>query len=480
MRTIEEIVEAHFSVVAPKVDFCSLRFVSERDEYLSVRQNILQPVSTSHDVGVMITVIDRGGMGYAATSELTESGLRDAVECAKTWAQRSSGCGVMDYATITYPQAVGEYESPTKKPWDSVALSEKINLLQATCEQLKIGDRIVDWETSLWYTEANSLYLTTHGGRVRQQLRFVLPMMGVTVNQGVETERRTFGGHGYGRQGGLEVLDELKFSEAPAQLVAEALELLEAPNCPSGTMDLLLAPDQMILQIHESIGHPIELDRILGDERNYAGTSFVTPDMFGTYQYGSELLNVTFDPTKPEEFASYGFDDDGQPATKQDIIRNGVLLRPLGGVTSQVRAGMEGVANSRAAGWNRPPIDRMANLNLEPGSSSMEEMVASVERGILMKTNCSWSIDDSRNKFQFGCEWAQLIEDGRLTTVVKKPNYRGISATFWRNLKMVGHTGTVEVLGTPYCGKGEPNQSIRVGHSTPMCLFSQVDVFGGV
>jgi predicted Zn-dependent protease len=244
-------------------------------------------------------------------------------------------------------------------------------------------------------------------------------------------------------------------------------------------MDLLLAPDQMILQIHESIGHPLELDRILGDERNYAGTSFVTPEMFGTYPYGSELLNITFDPTRSEEFASYGFDDEGQPAHREHLIQNGILLRALGGLTSQVRADLPGVANARASSWNRPPIDRMANLNLEPGTSSLEEMIAAVERGVYMQTNCSWSIDDSRNKFQFGCEWGQLIEDGTLTTVVKKPSYRGISATFWRNLKKVGNVETFTVMGTPNCGKGEPNQVIRVGHASPACLFADVEVFGG-
>jgi predicted Zn-dependent protease len=149
-------------------------------------------------------------------------------------------------------------------------------------------------------------------------------------------------------------------------------------------------------------------------------------------------------------------------------------------VISQARAGIEGVANSRADNWNRPPIDRMANLNLEAGSSSLEEMIASTEKGVYMKTNCSWSIDDSRNKFQFGCEWAQLIEDGELTTVVRKPNYRGVSATFWRALKGVGNDESVEMLGSPFCGKGEPNQCIRVGHASPACLFDKVSVFGGV
>jgi predicted Zn-dependent protease len=242
---------------------------------------------------------------------------------------------------------------------------------------------------------------------------------------------------------------------------------------------VLLAPDQMILQIHESIGHPLELDRILGDERNFAGTSFVTPEMFGTYRYGSDLLNITFDPTRPEELASYAFDDEGTQAQKVHLIRDGILERPLGGAISQQRAGLPGVANARADNWNRPPIDRMANLNLEPGDASFDDLVGGIERGVMMETNCSWSIDDSRNKFQFGCERGRMIEKGKLTHVVKNPNYRGISERFWRNLVRVGSADTLKVLGTPYCGMGEPSQVIRVGHASPACVFSNVDVFGG-
>jgi predicted Zn-dependent protease len=244
-------------------------------------------------------------------------------------------------------------------------------------------------------------------------------------------------------------------------------------------MDLLLAPDQMVLQIHESIGHPLELDRILGDERNYAGTSFVTADMFGSFRYGSELLDVTFDPTVTGELASYGFDDEGTAASRQYLIRNGVLERPLGGVVSQARAGLQGVANARACSWNRPPIDRMANLNVEPRDSTFDQLVGRVESGIYMRTNNSWSIDDSRNKFQFGCEYAQLIENGELTTVVRNPSYRGISSTFWRNLVGVGDRESFMVMGTPTCGKGELNQSIGTGHASPACLFTDVEVFGG-
>ena len=169
----------------------------------------------------------------------------------------------------------------------------------------------------------------------------------------------------------------------------------------------------------------------------------------------------------------------GYYKTKAEAIRAGILERPLGGAISQARAGMPGVANSRADNWNRPPIDRMANLNLEPGDATLADMIGGIERGVMMETNSSWSIDDSRNKFQFGCERGQLIENGKLGTVVKNPNYRGISANFWRSLKRVGNADTLKVLGTPYCGKGEPSQVIRVGHATPACVFGNVDVFGG-
>jgi predicted Zn-dependent protease len=201
--------------------------------------------------------------------------------------------------------------------------------------------------------------------------------------------------------------------------------------------------------------------------------------MFGTYRYGSELLNVTFDPTQPEELASYAYDDEGTPAERQHLIDEGILVRPLGGAISQARSQLPGVANSRACDWNRPPIDRMANLNLEPGDGDMQALISSVERGVLMDTNRSWSIDDSRNKFQFGCEYGRLIVDGELGAVVRNPNYRGISATFWRSLAKVGDISTFRVLGVSNCGKGEPNQLIRVGHASPACVFRRVAVFGG-
>lgn len=475
-----ESIETRFRQAAPAVDFCSMRLVSERSEMLSVRQDVLQPVVRSEDCGAMLTVWNKGGMGYAATSDLSAGGIRRAIDEACNWAQQSAAHSLVDFSKIVMEQPTGEYAVQETEPWQSVSLADKIDLLRQEGARLKIDPRIVDWDASLWHTDVDALYLTAAGGRVQQSFHTLVPSLSATANDGPETQTRTFGGRGYCRQGGLEILNLLGFREAAPRVAEESIQLLVAPNCPDGTMDLLLAPDQMILQIHESIGHPLELDRILGDERNYAGTSFVTPEMFGSYRYGSDLLNVSFDPEQPEAFASYGFDDDGQRAEKAYLIRSGILQRALGGLVSQVRADVPGVATSRACSWNRPPIDRMANLNIEPGDASLDGMIGAVECGIFMRTNCSWSIDDSRNKFQFGCEWAQLIENGRLTTVVKKPNYRGISATFWRNLASVGDRSTLEIMGTPFCGKGEPNQAIRVGHASPACLFTDVEVFGGV
>ncbi len=468
-----------FLAVAPAADFCSLRFVRICDEAVSVRQDIPQPVHQSEDIGAMITVVDGGGLGYAATSDISRTGLKAACDKAARWAKATASCSVVDFRKVKFPSPRGEYIGRNDQPWESSSVADKFDMLMGISKQLKASDEIVDWAAGIWHSDIEMFYLTAAGGEVLQHIRLTGPGMRVTANAGGMTQTRSFGGHAFGGQGGLEVMQRYGFADAPRQIAAEAVELLKADNCPSGKMDLLLDADQMILQIHESIGHPLELDRILGDERNYAGTSFVTPDMFGSYRYGSDLLNIVYDPTRAEQMASFGYDDEGLAAEKTFIIKKGILQRGLGGCVSQARMGLPGVANSRANTWRRPPIDRMANLNLEAGDSTLDEMISSVKRGVFMKTNCSWSIDDSRNKFQFGCEWGRLIEDGRLTKLVRMPNYRGISATFWRNLKAVGNEDSMLVMGTPNCGKGEPNQIMYVGHASPACLFADVEVFGG-
>jgi len=460
-------------------DFWSLRFVEETCESFSVQRNVQQPWAVSTDRGVMASVYAGGGYGYAATADMSPQGLRNALQRAQAWALGTARLALIDSRTLPRPAPRGRYVSPSfDRPLPSH--SDWYEMLQRESLQAACDPRIVDWEALVDVLKATHRLITSEGGDVVQWHRYLYPSISVTAHaDGVTQQRSLNGQRGMCQQGGVEILDRVGFAGSGRRVAEEALELLLAPNCPSGRMDVLLAPDQMVLQIHESIGHPLELDRILGDERNFAGTSFVTPDMFGTYRYGSEHLNITFDPTRPEELASYAFDDDGTAAERTFLIRDGILERPLGGAISQSRAGLPGVANARAASWNRPPIDRMANLNLEPGDATFDALVAGIERGVLLETNASWSIDDSRNKFQFGCERGRVIENGRLGHVVKNPNYRGISAEFWRSLARVGNAETVRVLGTPYCGKGEPSQTIRVGHTSPACVFTNVDIFGG-
>jgi len=476
LAPVDRLHEQLTQAVPAGVDEATIRVVDEEAEWLTVRQGVVEPPHSTFDRGAMVTVWADGGLGHVATADLSDEGLRAAAERATEWARCTAG-----YTVVAAPPALsrsGTYASPVESSWRDHGLADRIELLRAAEGQMDIDDRIVERRAALGRRSVRSVLLSTAGGRIEQDFEFTYPSMSATAASGSDAQTRTYGRGSYCGQGGVEVLDRYGFRESAARIADEALALLSAPNCPTGTMDLLVAPDQMILQIHESIGHPLELDRILGDERNYAGTSFVTPDMFGSFQYGSELLDVTFDPTVEGQLASYGFDDEGTPATRQHLIERGVLQRPLGGSTSQARAGLAGVANTRACSWNRPPIDRMANLNVEPGDSTLDELVAGIEFGVFVHTNNSWSIDDSRNKFQFGCELGRVIRDGELGEIVRNPNYRGISRNFWRNLSGVGDRSTFAVMGTPNCGKGELNQMIGTGHASPVCRFADVEVFG--
>ncbi|MDX1374570.1 MAG: TldD/PmbA family protein [Burkholderiales bacterium] len=467
-------MRARFRSLRSRAQFWSLRLHAERSERHAMRQDTLLPPSVSLDRGAMLVAVADGGYGYCATSDLSQAGLQRALDRATAWAEATRGNSVIRFDARDMPAPRGEHLGPQGEALP--ARSEIHDLLAAESSGAKIDARVVERSFAIYLYEDERLYLTNTGADLRQRFRYTLPWARVTANQGPETQSRSLE---HAQQGGFEKVAAAGFHGCGARLAQEALQLLGAPDCPSGTMDLLLMPDQMMLQIHESIGHPLELDRILGDERNYAGTSFVTPGMFGSYRYGSELLNVTFDPGRGEELASYAWDDDGTPAEKVWLIRDGILVAPLGARLSQARAGMRGTANARASNWNRPPVDRMANLNIEPGASTLEAMIGSIEDGVLMRTNLSWSIDDARNKFQFGCEWGERIQNGRRTGVVRNPNYRGVSATFWRSLAQVGDASTFEVHGTLNCGKGEPNQAVHCGHAAPACLFAGVEVFGG-
>jgi predicted Zn-dependent protease len=475
---LEKLLAELPSSITSKVDYISLREVESKTSSISVRNEILEAVTSSIDHGLMVEVMINGQLAYSATNSLDASSVELAAKKAIQTALAAHKFGLYHFNESVRPKIIGEYSSPGKLGVEFFNPGELNDLLTSLCSSMKVHEHIISRTAGFSITEMHTHLVASNGSNVKQRIIRSNISMSATASSEKGTQRRTYGDD-KSLQAGVENLVGSSLIATAKKLATEALNLLVAEECPSETMDLLLAPDQMFLQIHESIGHPLELDRILGDERNYAGWSFVKPIDFGVLRYGSALMNVTFDPTVRGQNASYFADDIGAKATREFLIRDGILERGLGSLESQKRLNLPGVSSQRATSWNRAPIDRMANVNLEPGTSRFDEMLANVERGVFMQTTRSWSIDDYRNKFQFGCEYAQLIENGQLTKLVKNPNYRGITAPFWNQLKMVGDQSTYEVGGLSNCGKGEPNQVIFVGHASPACLFSTIEVFGG-
>lgn len=459
------------------LDWWGMRYYKETTQFRLARNGLNGENSTGRQEGVMLEVLMDGQIGYGATNDFSSTGLKKALENAKAMAKASRLAPLTQFDQSIRPKGEGSFKSQREKSLDSLSAQEVIDRLIKVTAFMRKDSAVIEAMAWAMITETTISYLSSNGSQWNQDFSIVTRDMAVTARKGEVVQKRSLGMQG--RQWGAESLSVEELSESAERLLKEVHELLVAPECPSEEMDLILSPDQLYLQVHESIGHPLELDRILGDERNYAGWSFVSPEDFGQLRYGPEILNVTFDPSLAGEMASYQFDDNGVLAQKEFLIEKGILVRGIGGIESQKRSNLPGVSCARSSSWNRAAIDRMGNINIEPGDSTVEEMIKSTERGVLMRTNRSWSIDDYRNKFQFGCEYGELIEDGEIVGVVKNPNYRSSTVRFWNSLSHVGNRDSFEIWGSPYCGKGEPNQVIRVGHAIPTCKFKKLEVFGG-
>ena len=463
----------------PQAEWIGLRRVTNRLTVFSAIDGKFDQGFGGTDEGVMLEVLYKGTFGYAATADMSSEGIRWAAARALAAAQSANPYAIYQFDQSARPAAQVRYTTQ-RKTRSGLPAGETVELLCSACDAARISPQIIQTAASCEMGMSEIEMVSTNGADVRQTIHFGGISMNAVAREGDIIQQRSANGHSACTyQGGRELFNSADILKRAHKAGTEAVELLTAEPCPTGKRTLVLMPDQMMLQIHESVGHALEIDRILGDERNFAGGSFITLKDIGSFRYGSPLMNVAFDPTIAQELASYGADDIGNTAVKEYLIKDGILIGALGSLESQKRSGLHGVANQRACSWNRPPIDRMANLNLEAGTSSFDSIISSIENGVLMFSNRSWSIGDYRNKFQFGCEYGKLIENGKLTKTVRDPNYRGISRYFWNSLCAVGDASTFEVFGTPNCGKGEPNQVIRVGHASPICAFSDVEVFGG-
>jgi TldD protein len=459
-------------------DFADARAGTDETESLTVRNEEMEGIDRSTSSGVGVRVLSGGRWGFASTSRPDEDEVvraaQMAVRIAKA-AQRLAGEPV--HLTSVDP-TVASWSGPVAEDPFTVPLEEKVALLMEATRRLRSTPGVSFAQGTLDFFRRSTWFASSEGAAIDQVVVHSGGGTEATALGEGDVQRRSFPNsfRGHIKAAGYEHIRTLGLIEEAERVGREAVELLAAPECPSEVTTLVLDSGQMELQIHESIGHPIELDRVLGMEEAYAGSSFLKPDDRGSLRYASPLVSITADATLPGGLGTFGFDDEGVPAQQVPIIVDGVFQNFL---TSRETAGVVGETSngtSRADGWSHLPLIRMTNISIEPREGSLAEIIADTDDGIFMTTNNSWSIDDKRINFQFGCEVAWRIEQGKLTQMYRNPNYTGITPQFWGSCDAVADREEWVVWGTPNCGKGQPGQIGRVGHGASPGRFRDVQV----
>jgi TldD protein len=374
---------------------------------------------------------------------------------------------------------VGEYHTPRREDPFSVALADKCDLLVAVTGALVAEPAVALGRAMLSFWEVETWLTSSAGHRIHQVVVQSGGGMSATAVGETETQRRSYPqAFGHYETGGYEVIRGFDLLAHTGRVASEAAALLTAPPCPAGTTDLVLESSQVALQIHESVGHAIELDRILGWEASLAGTSFLSLDQLGSLRYGSPLMEITADATIPGALGTFGYDDEGTPAQSVDIVREGTWVGVLSGRDSAAVAGVAPGGMVRGEGYGRIPMVRMTNVGLVPGTGddSLAAIIDDTGEGVYLATNRSWSIDDKRLNFQFGCEIAWEIRNGKLGRMLRNPIYTGITPQFWGALDRRAGPDEWRCWGVPNCGKGQPIQTARTGHGAAPARFRGVRV----
>jgi len=456
--------------------FADARVITTRTEAMRAQNQVIESLRQDESAGVGVRALIGSSWGFFACPALDTAGARAAGERAAGIARASASVAgsALELAPVTPVQAT--WSSVWEEHPLELSLEAKGDLMVAVTKATQeagadlAGASYAIWDTERWF-------VSSEGARISQRTVECGAYMEAIAIGDSETQRRSYPGvlGQYGTRG-WELVRELDLPGNAARVAEEARALLSAPECPATTTDLILASDQMALQIHESVGHAIELDRILGWEAAFAGTSWLELPRLGQMRFGSEAMNITADATLPGALGSFGFDDEGTPAQRVDIVRDGRWVGVLSGRDSAALAGVPAGGMVRADGYNRLPMVRMTNVGLLPGDSSLEEMIASTDDGICMATNRSWSIDDKRLNFQFGCEIGWEIKGGALGRMLRNPSYTGIGPQFWASMDKVGNESEWRFWGTPHCGKGQPIQTGHTGHPAVPARFRNVRV----
>jgi TldD protein len=454
--------------------YADARVMHRRYEAMSARNGDVEDLTQNENAGIGVRALFGSGWGFFAVPDVSDGAARAAGHRAAEIAAASARVAGVPSELVASEPAVGSWASDCAIDPLDVPLSDKGDLLVRTTKTIRehgadIAEGLYQiWETTKWL-------VSSEGHRVDQRIRECGAGLSATAIGEGETQRRTYpAARGQYGTRGWELVDELDLDAQAVRIAEEARALLSAPPCPAGETTLILGAEQLALQIHESVGHAIELDRILGWEAAFAGTSWLDLAQLGSLRFGSELMNITIDPTIPGALGSFGFDDEGTPAAPRDAVREGRWVGVLSGRDSAAVAGLDYAGSVRADGWARLPMVRMTNVGLEPGPHTFDEIVASTDDGIFMDTNRSWSIDDRRLNFQFGCEVGYEVKDGRLGRMLRNPTYTGIGPQFWQSMDML--SSEIVAWGTPNCGKGQPGQIGHTGHPAAPARFRNVRV----
>jgi TldD protein len=459
------------------------RIVDERDRSLATKNGKIGSASDSESLGIGIRVIADGAFGFAATDDLSREGIQRCAATAVDIAKASATVKSQELRMAAEPPHKADWTSPCRIDPFSISIEKNLELLFAVDEELRKQEGVTLAETSMNFRRYEQWFFSTEGSEIHQTVVMSGAGYAAYSFEGTEIQKRSyptsFGGQFQNR--GYELIEEMKLLEHAPQIAEQAVALHSADQCPEGTFDLVLDSSQLGLQIHESIGHPIELDRVLGMEANFAGTSFLTLDKLRTLKYGSDIVNVVADATEAHGpgLGTFAYDDEGVAAQCTPIITNGLFT---GYLSSRDTAAAIGASRSggclRAEGWNRLPIVRMTNVSILPGPDplTLEELIASTELGILMETNRSWSIDDKRYNFQFGCEIGWEIVAGKRRRMLKNPSYSGITTEFWNSMDAICSRDEWTLWGIPNCGKGQPQQTMGTGHGAAPARFRGIAV----
>jgi TldD protein len=465
----------------PDVRYAEVRLVDEGSERLRLRDGRPEQVTVEASRGVGIRVLGAKTWGFASTADVHESALVAAATRALAIARAS---GAVTHRPVLFPErpaSRGTYETALAVDPFTIPTEAKLAALDGPVRALRQGDaRLKSAEAWMDWTRQKKHLLTTEGTDVAQTFTFGACGMHVFAgSSGGDSQRRSYptwqGGDGF--QAGWERVAALDLAGNVDRVKDEALALLTAPPCPGGSRTLLLESSQMALQIHESCGHPTELDRVLGSEISLAGGSFMQPAMLGRLRYGSPQVTLVADATRAGGNGTFGWDDEGVPAGKRALVERGLFVDYLSSRETAAALGRVSTGTMRADGWNRTPIIRMVNVSLEPGASgTLEDLVASTDDGLLMATDKSWSIDDLRLNFQFSCEVAWEIRHGKRTRMLRDPFYTGITPRFWGSCDAVCDERDWRLWGITSCGKGDPMQTMHVGHGSSPARFRDVAV----